>query len=127
MKMYINEEQLNEMALTRNEAIDRCFSLGKQFIDHFHKCVHEGKDSDDFTHHCTEMQAWFDEVKQYKLKQNKRLLTADTLINWFFTVGSDVEEKIEEEYQDIYEQFYIRLLLDRNNSNVENILTELLI
>lgn len=124
---YVSEAMaLNEMAITRSEAIDKCYSFGKQFIEHFHKIMSEGKSADEFKHHCKEMQNFYDYVKQITLKQNNKKLPIDYLINWFFTIGSNVDEVIKEPYVDIYEQLMIRLLQDRMNSKVFDILNELL-
>ena len=120
--LKLNEEQVLEMAYSRQDAIDKCNVLGKQFIEHFHKIMSSSFEDIDFNHHCIEMQAFFDDVKNIKLKQNNKRLSADALINWFFTIGSDVEDEIDEQYQDIYELLYLNLLKDRNKSNVENIL-----
>lgn len=117
---------LNEMALKRKDAVDHCCSLGKQFVDHFHKCMIEGASSDDFSHHCTEMQAFWDKVKFIVLKPSSKLINFDDLINWFFTYGSDVEHVIKKEYQDTYEKLYLQLLNDRENSKVLHIMKRLL-
>lgn len=114
---------LNEMALNRSDAIDRCCNQGKQFIEHFHKGVHEGVNSNSFQHHCTEMQAFWDNVKFIVLQQNKKQISSDNLLNWFFLCGSDVEHMIEEPFQDLYETLYISLLADRKNSKVLDILS----
>ena len=37
----LDEELLNEMAMSRADAIDRCISLGKKFLEHFHKVYTE--------------------------------------------------------------------------------------
>lgn len=124
---YIKEALvLNEMAYERDEAINRCASLGKQFISHFHTVMRNGKDSNDFIHHCEEMQARFDDVKFIVLKYNKKIISSDNLINWFFTVGSSVEYQIEEPYQQAYEDLYISLLSDRVNSSVIDIMMRIL-
>lgn len=115
---------LDEMALNRSDAIDRCCNQGKQFVEHFHKCFHEGVDSDSFQYHCIEMQAFWDNVKFIILQQNKKQISSDNLLNWFFLCGSDLEHMIEEPFQDTYEILYLSLLADRNNANVFDILLE---
>ena len=123
-RMTIKEKiQLNEMIYSRQDAIDRCASLGLQFIKHFHKAVKEGIESTDFNYHCAAMQSCYDLVKDMELKSNGKQIHSDNLINWFFTVGSDVETKIEEQYQNTYEQLYLKLLFGRGNSKVETILS----
>lgn len=124
---YVNEAMiLNEMAMNRNDAVKLCVDLGNEFIDHFHKVMREGKLAQDFEHHCKEMDTWWRKVRDIKLKQNNKIISTNHLIDWFFTAGSDVEIKIEESYQDVYEHLYINLLQDRMNSDVLTILNELL-
>ena len=37
VKRLMKNHRIDEMAYERNDAIDRCASLGKKFIAHFHK------------------------------------------------------------------------------------------
>ena len=53
-KNKLEEAYLSEMAMSRRDAINRCCDLGKQFIDHFCKTMHEGKESEYFHHHCSD-------------------------------------------------------------------------
>ena len=115
---------LNEMALSKSDAIDRCISLGNRFIEHFLKVIKEGKTHQDFLHHCQEMQAWYDSVRKIKLKLTNKALTKTNLIDWFFTAGQVPEDFMDEDLVEIYETFYLRLLsLDKK---VVDILRDLL-
>lgn len=115
-------ERLNEMAYDRSQAVKKCYPLGKQFISHFHKCMDDiyQENNKRLHHHTSEMQAWWDEVKEIKLTYNNKSLSADQLINWFFTAGSDIETVIQDEYTEVYENLIISLLKDRN-SDIYNI------
>lgn len=106
--------QLQEMTYKRSDAIDKCYTNGKPFIEHFHECMRDLLDNnkDLYSHHASEMQSCWDAVKDIKLTANNKKLRYDKLINWFFTVGSDVEDVIEADYQDVYENFYVELLKD---------------
>ena len=117
--------QLNEMAYERPDAIRLCSELGTEFIEHFHKAVKEGIKSNNFTHHCSEMEAWWERVKWVVLKYNKKQISAAQLKDWFFEAGSSVEFVIEEPYQDVYNKLILNLLLDYNKS-VQDVLVELL-
>lgn len=112
-----------EMAYTRTDAIDRCANLGYRFIEHFHK-VYLNPDSESINHWASEMQSWFDNVLKIRLKHNNKKISPSLLIDWFFTVGSSVEDlfPIEKE-ADMYELFIIKLL---NNLNVKDSLMEVL-
>ena len=108
----ISKEELIEQALQRKDAVNRCCDLGWEFIKHFHKVVKEGVYSPTFNHHCREMQAWWDKVKNIRVSDNKKLISTDNLINWFFTAGSDIESIIKDEYQNTYSKLMLLLLSD---------------
>lgn len=113
--------KLNEMTLERNDAIIKCGSLGRQFIEHFHKIVKSGKSAQDFNHHCSEMQNWWDDVRVIVLKCNKKTISMTQLLDWFLTAGSSVEIIIEEPYQDIYEKFCISLIANPDKKIKDNL------
>ena len=124
MKVHI----LNEMAMTRTEAISICMDLGKKFIEHFHKIYSEGKTSENFNHHCAEMQSWLDKCKSIKLKSNNKYLTPVNLIDWFFTAGGGIDEDngfTDYAEIEIYNKFIIILLAD-NATKIKNVLQEIL-
>ena len=79
---------INEMALTRSVAIDRCISFGKQFLIHFDKIYNNPK-SISREHWETEMDNCWNEVKSIILKQNSRKLSVSNLHDWFFSAGQD--------------------------------------
>lgn len=118
--------QLQEMAYKRSDAIDKCYTNGRPFIEHFHKCMQDLSDNNRelYRHHASEMQSWWDVVREIKLTSNNKKLLYDQLINWFFTVGSDVEDVIDAEYQDVYERFYIELLR-HPESKIVNLLEDI--
>ena len=122
----IKKEASYEMAYDRPDAIDRCSSLGKRFVEHFITTCKDGINSKDFKHRCQEMQSWWDDVKGIKLKESKKLISISALNDWFFTLGRDPEDFIPEEYLSIYSLFYLSLLSDRDNAKVEDVLTKLL-
>lgn len=117
--------KLNEMAYERPDAIRLCSDLGTEFIEHFHKVVKSGKESPDFSHHCVEMDSWWNKAKKIVLKYNKKLISEAQLKDWFFEAGSSVEYIIEEPYQDIYNKLILKLSSDYSKS-VQDVLTELL-
>ena len=101
---------LTEMAISKVDAIDKCNQLGKMFVEHFRKVVKEGVYSSAFNYHCAEMQAWYDSARDITLKSSGKVITKTNLIDWFFSMGKNVEDVVEEEYVDTYEKFYIELL-----------------
>lgn len=120
--------QLNEMAMSRMDAMDKCIDLGRQFIEHFHKVYAEGKNSKDFVHHCTEMQSWLNYVRSIKLKTTNRYLTPSDLIDWFFTAGECIDaDNGFDTYEeiDLYNEFFLALAANKD-CKVINIATKLL-
>lgn len=115
-----------EMAYTHTKAMDLCYSLGKKFAEHFIKICKEGKDSNDFTHHCIEMQSWWDEVKDIRLKESKKKISYSDLNDWFFTLGKDPEDFIPEEYLELYSKLYLNLLLNRDTADIKTVLNNIL-
>lgn len=101
---------LNEMAMSRGDAIDLCISLGEKFIEHFNKIVELGLNDEYFNHHCVEMQAWFDRVNKIKLKTTNKNLTIEQLVDWFFTCGENIEDVVSETSVELYNNFIIKLL-----------------
>lgn len=115
---FIKEDVLNGMAIERQDAIDRCYRLGKQFISHFHKIYKEGKNSLDFNHHCQEMQTWLDSCRDIRLKATNRLVTPSNLIDWFFTATGNIDEDNGfDSYEEIdaYNEFMLALAAHRES------------
>lgn len=108
--------KIMEMSYSRSDAIDRCASLGKQFVKHFIKVMDLGDINDpDFIHHCdVEMAAWLNDVKSIRLKSNNKPLNSEYLMDWFFTIGSSIDVIIPEIYEDIYSDFIIILLANKD-------------
>lgn len=115
--------RLTEMAYERSDAIDECSRLGNQFILHFKKLF---TDNTSFHHHCTEMQSYYDKVYKIVLKYNKKKISNNQLIDWFFTVGSSTELLFDNDNEeDIYNMLMVELLANEK-STVEDIMTKLL-
>ena len=128
MERRISKMTINEMAFSKSEAIDKCIELGEKFIQHFHKLYREGKNSDCFTHHCSEMQAWLDKCRRFKLKNTNDYLTPINLIDWFFTAGQcvDVDNGFNTDKEiNTYNTIVIILAADRS-INVEDIMKQIL-
>lgn len=120
---------LNEMAIDRGDAVTVCVKLSREFINHFNKAFREGIESPSFSHHCDEMQAWWDKVNGFVLKQNKKKVASSDLVDWFFLGGSDTDKifKGDEDRIDVYNEFMIKILGDRDNADLESILREILL
>lgn len=115
-----------EMALSRVYAIDRCIYLGRQFTDCFNRAVDDGVHHDDFSHYCHEMQACFNNVREIKLTQNNIRLSVEQLVDWFFTAGENMEDRIKIGYLDIYDFLIKELLMNGDKKTIENIMRKIL-
>lgn len=107
---------LNEMAFERSDGVKLCIDLGYEFVSHFKKTFDNGASALDFKHHCAEMQAWWNKIREIKWKFNKKQISKIDLIDLFFTCGSDVETILGDEYEEVYEKFILILLQDYNTS-----------
>lgn len=123
--LFENLQLLNEMALSRVDAMDLCIALGDKFTNHFKEIYQKGISDRDFKHHCQELQAWYDKIDKIILKQNNKKLSKIQKIDWFFTHGSSLEEIFNNnELETKYEDFIMKLLSTDNL--VINILTDIL-
>lgn len=117
---------VNEMAMGRSEAITTCLGRGRQFIKHFIKIINDIRtDSSDYVHHINEMQVWWDDVRDITLKTKNRKITNVNLVDWFFTAGGTVEDRIkDEELVEIYNDF-ITVLLSNRDQELKLVIEEL--
>lgn len=88
--LFENEVVVNEQTMTQRDAMDKCISLGNQFIEHFDK-IYNGKNEDTNKRHAQEMQDCLEQVNRIKLTHNNRFIPFDKKIGWFFTAGSDAD------------------------------------
>ena len=112
---------LNEMAMAQSDAIEICMSLGKKFIEHYAKVREDQKSGsdDNLRHHIVEMQTWWDKVRKIYLKKNNKIITHINLSDWFFSVGSSIEEFLPNEYCEGYNDLMIKMLNDRDKRIAE--------
>lgn len=102
---------LNEMSLSRSDAMDRCISLGEKFIEYFHNIYHN-RNSTDINHWISEMSSWYNSVKKIRLKSTNKPLLINNLMDWFFTAGSNPEEFLGCDLDELekYNNLCIRLI-----------------
>lgn len=112
-----------DMALSRTDAMDRCISLGKRFIEHFDKIYKNPNDSS-VQHWKGEMKGWLDSVKEIKLKNTNKPLLNTELHDWFFTAGANVGDFIKSPLTDeitAYDKFIVDCLSMGLDSAFKNI------
>lgn len=117
--------RISEFADSRQKIITDCMSLGKQFVHHFNKIMDEGTESPNFDHHCNELQNFFNQINNVKFKHNNKRLTTENLVDWFFTIGQNVEDVVKEQYVDAYDKLMTYLVSNRDNFNIKEIMTKL--
>lgn len=124
MKVY-KIRKIDDMAIQRRDAIDRCISLGEKFIEHFHK-IYKNPNDINVNHWMGEMQGWLDTVKRIRLKESKDFILDGDLYDWFYTAGSSPDVIVPEMYYDelkIYDKFAMKCL---NNNDVRNSIREVI-
>lgn len=84
----LNILELNEQAMVKADAMERCFSLAEKFIEHFDK-IYNDIDSKSINHWASEMQTWLNQILDIKLKATNKALSLQQKMDWFFTKGSD--------------------------------------
>lgn len=127
MILVLNNQKykISEFANSRQKIVADCISLGKQFAHHFNKIMDEGTESPYFSHHCDELQNYFNQVSSVKFKHNNKRLTTENLLDWFFTTGQNVEDVVKEQYVDAYDKLITYLVVNRDNSNIKETMTKL--
>ena len=117
--LNLEEEYLYEMAYSRADAMERCYSLGKRFIEHFDKIYKESQ-AQAVNHWCAEMQAWYNNVREITLKPKNKHLNRTQMRDWFYTFGSDPTEYFKNnDENETYEEFIDEL--ENTNSVYEAI------
>lgn len=122
----MENHRIDEMAISKGEALATCMQLGTEFYEHFHKVYVGGLEDRDFKHHCGEMQGWYNSVKKIVLKSNKKQLNKDQLYRWFFLAGSESYVLFKDrEESSMYESF-VKKILDNDYRKFSGILEEII-
>lgn len=108
-----------DMAMSKNEAIDKCMELGEKFIEHFHK-IYKNPNDVNVNYWAGEMQGWLNTVRKIKLKITKDYLNDGHLWDWFYTACSDPESVVREitpEEAKVYYRVVEKCLISNNVRN----------
>lgn len=100
-------KNLSEQAYDKYRVEDKCLELGSKFVEHFDK-IYNDIDSEAINHWASEMQAWFDTVRNMKMKYNNRTPNEKQLYDWFITCGqipvdlfdNDTEAEVYDDFAD---------------------------
>jgi hypothetical protein len=98
--------------MSRDQAIKRCFGLGRQFGMHFIKCYYHRKA---IKHWVEEMLVWYADVAEIQLKPKGELLSDKFLKDWFFgaIIDQDYSTKLESYIRKIAKEY--EFIWDRNS------------
>lgn len=116
-------KKLLDMSFTQSDAIDRCNSLGRQFINHFDN-IYKNPKSQSVNQWITEMTNWWKEVKQIRLKSDNKPISNSKLHDWFFTVGSYPEDVITRPINGELECYDIFIFKVLNGGSIKESLRE---
>ena len=121
--LNLEEQSLNEMAYSRADAMERCYSLGKSFIEHFDK-IYKEPSSQAVNHWCSEMQNWYNKIRDITLKPNNKHLNRTQMRDWFYTFGSDPTEYFDSlDENEVYEEFIDEL---ENTGNISDAIKKII-
>lgn len=120
-RIVLDGQFLTEMSMSRSEISYRSSRLGRQFIDHFNKVLNDlqSKNSNCLNHHCQEMQSWWDYVRKLTYKHNKKYISDDDMIEWFFSGGGNYEDTVNNVA--MYKQL-IGCMLSNKNKTIQSII-----
>lgn len=109
---------LTEMSMPKSEICYRSSRLGRQFIDHFNKVLNDlqSETNTSLSHHCQEMQSWWDYVRHLTYKHNKKYVSDKDMIEWFFSGGGNYEDTVDN--VSMYKQLIDCMLTNRDKSIV---------
>lgn len=122
------DEAIQDMALSRADAMERCISLGKKFIQHFDK-IYKNPNDNSVQHWKGEMKGWLNSVKEIKLKNTNKPLLNTEIHDWFLTAGANVGDFIKSPLAneiEAYDKFIIDCLSVGLDSAFRNIKSEVI-
>lgn len=104
---------IREFAERKLRAVEKCETLGRKFIEHFRKAFYDTSEGARH-HHIAEMQAWWDCVKDIRIKSSNRVISSSDLMDWFFTAGALYGDFLESNDEiDCYEALIDEMIYDR--------------
>lgn len=98
------DDYLEDMALSRSDAIDKCKGKGIKFIQHFEK-IFDNPNHQSVYHWAKEMNSWLNDVKEYKLKESNDYILFGDLRDWFFTAAGTPDEFMKKPTQEKLKQY----------------------
>lgn len=112
---------LTEMSMPKSEICYRSSRLGRQFINHFNKVLSDlqSENGSCLNHHCSEMQSWWDYVRNLTYKHNKKYVSNEDMIDWFFSGGGNYEDTVDD--ITVYEQL-IHCMLNNKDKSIISII-----
>lgn len=109
--------KINDLSIERQDAVDRCYNLGKKFLEHFDKIYNNQENQEVINHWSNEMISWYEAVKTLRLKQNNKHLSMTNLRDWFFTACAEPKDFFTSNNKELEEEIYDKFYLDLLNTN----------
>lgn len=106
--------KIQDMAMSRRQAMNRAMDLAPRFVEHFDK-IYNNKLTIDANHWASEMQAWLNQILGIKLKETKKQLSLQEKMDWFFTNGSDSETLFKDQREAMIYDDFIDLVAVNND------------
>ncbi len=104
--------------MTRNDAMNRALDLSEMFILFFDK-IYNNTTAEELNHWKSEMQSWLDSVKRIRVKPYNKPLSAQQMMDWFFSCGSDsITLFNNEDEANAYDDFVNDLILGKSVKDV---------
>lgn len=100
--------------MKRSDAIDKCISMGKDFIHAFHY-IYTYPHAESIAQWIAEMQNWWNIVRSIKLDDTRTILTNQQIYDWFLMTGECIEDLLHDAKEILcYDNFVIYLLRTKN-------------
>ena len=106
--------KIQDMAMSRRQAMNRAMDLAPRFVEHFNK-IWQYPQSTAGNHWASEMQAWLNQILEITLKETKHRLSLHEKMDWFFTNGSDSETLFKDQGEAMIYDDFIDLVAINND------------
>ena len=82
---------IDEMAMSRQQALSIVDSYVVEYSDHLLKCIVFGDSTNNLKHWSDEIAEYLDEINSIKIKPNNKKVRENYLYDYFFLASGDVE------------------------------------
>lgn len=83
---------LNEMAMSRQQALSIVDSYVVEYSNHLLKCIIFKNNTNNLNHWVNEIANYFDDINNIRIKPDNKKVREDYLYNYFFLASGDIED-----------------------------------